>query len=61
MELFKKIYKLFDHEVSVKHMGWNFNRFFGWNANVKGFEHRGEGSYTRAPVGGGLWRVWLEE
>lgn len=61
VELFKKIYKLFDDEVSVKHMGWNFNRFFGWNAKVKGFEHRGEGSYTRAPVGGGLWRVWLEE
>ncbi|MCH7481249.1 MAG: ABC transporter substrate-binding protein [Chloroflexi bacterium] len=61
VEQFKKIYKLFDDEVSVKHMGWNFNRFFGWNANVKGFEHRGEGSYTTKPVGGGLWRVWLEE
>ena len=42
-------------------MGWNCNRFCGWNDNVKGFEHRGEGSYSRAPVGGGLWRVWLEE
>ena len=61
VEAFKTIYKLFDDEVSVKHMGWNFNRFFGWNDNVKGFEHRGEGSYSRAPVGGGLWRVWLED
>ena len=61
VEAFKKIYKLFDDEVTVKHMGWNFNRFFGWNDNVKGFEHRGEGSYTRAPIGGGLWRVWLDE
>ena len=61
VEQFKVAYKLFDDEVSVKHMGWNFTRFFGWNANVKGFEHRGEGSYSNAPVGGGLWRVWLED
>ena len=61
MEQFKKIYKLFDDEVSVKHMGWNFTRFFGWNANVKGFEFWGNGSYSRSPVGGGLWRTWLEE
>ena len=61
VEQFKVAYTLFDDEVSVKHMGWNFTRFFGWNANVKGFEHRGEGSYSNAPVGGGLWRVWLED
>ena len=61
VERFKVAYKLFQDEVTVKHMGWNYTRFFGWNANVRNFEHRGEGSYTQAPVGGGLWRVWLEE
>ena len=61
LEAFKKIYKIFDDEVSVKHLGWNFTRFFGWNDNVKGFEFWGNGSYSRSPVGGGLWRTWLEE
>ena len=60
VEAFKKIYKMFDDELSVKHMGWNFTRFFAWNDNVKGFEHWGQGSYSKSPVGGGLWRVWLE-
>ena len=47
--------------VITKHMGWNFTRFFGWNDNLKGFEHRGEGGYTRGPIGGGLWRVYFED
>ena len=61
VEQFKVIYKTVQDEVAVKHMGWSFNRFFAWNENVKNFEHRDDGSYTRSPVGGGLWRVWLEE
>ena len=51
---------LYDAAIT-KHMGWNFTRFFGWNDNLKGFEHRGEGGYTRAPIGGGLWRVYFED
>ena len=58
---FKVAYKLFQDELTVKHMGWNYTRFFGWTSSVKGFEHRGEGSYSKAPIGGGLWRVWLED
>ena len=42
-------------------MGWNFTRFFGWNDNVTGFATRGDGGYTPAPLGGGLWRVYFEE
>ncbi len=51
---------LYDAAIT-KHMGWNFTRFFGWNDNLKGFDHRGEGGYTRGPVGGGLWRVYFED
>lgn len=58
---FKKIATILYDAAVTKHMGWNFTRFFGWNDNVKGFEHRGEGGYTRGPVGGGLWRVYFED
>ena len=44
----------------LRDMGWNFTRFFGWNDNVKGFEHLGNGGYNTAPAGGGLWRVYFE-
>ncbi len=50
------------YEAAIrKDMGWNFTRFFGWNDNVKGFDHRGDGGYTTNPEGGGLWRVYFEE
>ena len=58
---FKKIATILYDAAVTKHMGWNFTRFFGWNDNVKGSEHRGEGGYTRGPVGGGLWRVYFED
>ena len=58
---YKKIATIIYDAAIVKHMGWNFTRFFGWNDNLKGFEHRGEGGYTRGPVGGGLWRVYFED
>ena len=44
-----------------KDMGWNFTRFYAWTDNVKGFETKGDGGYTRHPLGGGLWRVYFEE
>ena len=58
---FKVVYKLFQDEAVGKHMGWSYTRFFAWNDNVKGFAHRGEGSYSDSPFGGGLWRVWLDD
>ena len=58
---YSKIATIIYDAAITKHMGWNFTRFFGWNDNVRGFEHRGEGGYTRAPVGGGLWRVYFED
>jgi len=58
---YTKIATIIYDAAITKHMGWNFTRFFGWNDNVKGFEHRGEGGYTRGPVGGGLWRVYFED
>ena len=44
----------------TKDMGWHYDRLFGWINDLKGFEHRGGGDYTRHPVGGGLWRVYFE-
>ena len=58
---FREIAERFYDAVIRKDMGWNFTRFFGWTDNVKGFEHLGNGGYTTAPVGGGLWRVYFEE
>ena len=58
---YSKIATIIYDAAITKHMGWNFTRFFGWNDNLKGFEHRGEGGYTRAPIGGGLWRVYFED
>ena len=60
LALFARIMPLVYDEVSDKHMGWNYTRFFGWNRTVKGFEHNGS-RYTQQPVGGGLWRVYLED
>ena len=60
LEMFARIMPLVYDEVTDKHMGWNYTRFFGWNGTVKGFEHNGS-RYTRQPVGGGLWRVYLED
>ncbi len=59
--LFREIASRFYEAAIRKDMGWNFTRFFGWNDNLKGFEHRGEGGYTTNPVGGGLWRVYFEK
>lgn len=58
---FRAIAERFYDAAIRKDMGWNFTRFFGWTDNVKGFEHLGNGGYTTAPVGGGLWRVYFEE
>ena len=58
---FREIAKRFYDAAIRKDMGWNFTRFFGWTDNVKGFEHLGNGGYTTAPAGGGLWRVYFEE
>ena len=61
LKMFAEIMPIIQDEVIDKHMGWNYTRFFGWNANIKGFEHRGEGGYTTQPVGDGLWRVYFED
>ena len=58
---FREIAERFYDAAIRKDMGWNFTRFFGWTDNVKGFEHLGNGGYTTAPAGGGLWRVYFEE
>ena len=61
LELFHRIATRVYDAAYTKDMGWSYSRFFGWIDALKGFEHRGSGDYTRHPVGGGLWRVYLEK
>ena len=59
--MFSRIATRVDDAAYTKDMGWNSSRFFGWIDSLKGFEHRGGAGDTRHPVGGGLWRVYLEQ
>ena len=61
LAMFRQIATRVYDAAYTKDMGWSYDRFFGWIDEVKGFEHRGGGDYTRHPVGGGLWRVYFEK
>ena len=61
LEMFARIATRVYDAAYTKDMGWSYDRFFGWIDDLKGFEHRGGGDYTRHPVAGGLWRVYLEK